>query len=372
MKITYITPSGVPSKQANTIQVMKMCEAFSQQGHDVELLCPSQSSESVTDVFAHYDVEEIFKIRQLPWRPFKGYQFTVIASLVAYRSGADIVYGRSIAGCYFSALLGLNIVYESHLPADDIHLITNQMFRSIVSSPNLVSLVVITEALKDYYTYRYEIERNVCVAPDAAACQDGTPIDEIQNVERQQAGYVGHLYEGKGIELIVKLAREVSDVDFHVVGGTDDDLEKWRSRVEDMSNIKFHGYVPPARVEDYLASFDVLLAPYQREVHGAGGKTDISKWMSPLKIFEYMSAGKPIVCSDLPVLREVLTHGENALLCDPEDITAWGKALRKLQTDPKLREFLIENAQSDFNSKHSYGARAERIIKIIHDSRTNW
>lgn len=367
MNITYITPSGIPSKQANTIQVMKMCEAFSQQGHDVELICPSQSNESARNVFAYYNVENIFEIQKLPWKPFKGYQFTVLASISAYRSDTDLVYGRSIAGCYFSALLGLDVVYESHVPADDIHPITNQMFRLLVSNRNLISLVVITEALKNYYTSRYDLGEKIHVAPDAASRQNGTPIDEILHENRQQVGYVGHLYEGKGVKLIISLAREEPDVDFHIVGGTDDDIKTWRSRAEDVPNLKFHGHVPPARVGDYLASFDVVLAPYQRKVQGAGGETELSKWMSPLKIFEYMSAGKPIVCSDLPVLREVLTDGENALLCDPNDILEWKEALDTLRTTPELRESLIKNAQSDFETQYSYEARAKIILNNLSD-----
>ncbi len=365
MKITYITPSGVPSKQANTIQVMKMCEAFSQHGHEVELLCPSQSRETVEDVFEYYDVENIFEIRRLPWKPFKGYQFTILASLSAYLSNADLVYGRSIAGCYFSALLGVDVVYESHVPADDIHPITNQMFRLLVSNRNLISLVVITEALKNYYTSRYDLGEKIHVAPDAASRQNGTPIDEILHENRQQVGYVGHLYEGKGVKLIISLAREEPDVDFHIVGGTDDDIKTWRSRAEDVPNLKFHGHVPPARVGDYLASFDVVLAPYQRKVQGAGGETELSKWMSPLKIFEYMSAGKPIVCSDLPVLREVLTDEKNALLCDPDNIDEWKEAVYKLNKNSDLRDQLITNGTNDFEEKYSYHARAQKIIRAV-------
>lgn len=365
MKIIYITPSGIPSKQANTIQVMKMCEAFADHGHTVELLCPNSSTNDHTDPFEYYGVADNFEIHQLPWTPFKGYQFTVLAALTARRNGADIVYGRSIAGCYFASLLGLNVVYESHVPADNIHPITDRMFRRLIKNDNLAALVVISEALKEYYRSKYDVETRVHVAPDAAPQQNGTPIKEIQQADGQQVGYVGHLYEGKGIQMIVDLAREIPDVTFHVVGGTDEDFRKWQARTENMSNIIFHGFVEPNRVPDYLASFDVAVAPYQNKVHGAGGSTDLSRWMSPLKIFEYMSAGKPIVCSDLSVLREVLTDGENALLCPPDDVEAWSQALRRLRSDPELRERLSNNATRDFEQYYSYEARAERVLESI-------
>ncbi len=363
--MAYITPSGIPSKQANTIQVMKMCEAFSQQGHDVVLICPTQSIKQISDVFDYYGVENVFEIRRLPWQPLRGYQFTILAALSAYRSDADLVYGRSIAGCYFSALLGLDVVYESHVPADDIHPITNQMFKNLMKSGNLRYLVVISEALKNYYQSRYDVEGQVHVAPDAAPRQYGTPIKEIHHADGQQVGYVGHLYEGKGIQMIIDIAREVSNSTFHLVGGTDEDLVKWRSKARDVPNITFHGFVEPNRVPDHLASFDAVVAPYQNQVRGAGGNTNLSKWMSPLKIFEYMAAEKPIVCSDLPVLREVLTDGQNALLRPPDDVTAWVEAIKQLQTDEELRKHIIRNAKKEFERHYSYEARAQNILNTI-------
>jgi len=362
MKIAYITPSGIPSKEANTIQVMKMCEAFSMQGHSVKLFCSTNTSQTVTDVFDYYGLSSEFGIERLPWKPLKGYQFSVLAALKARRFDADIIYARSIAGSYFSALLGLDVILEAHVPLDDRHPITDRMFTSLIQHSNFVSLVVITDSLRSYYDDRYELGDKLQVAHDAATRQDGTPIEEIQQRAGQQVGYVGHLYEGKGIELIIELATEVPEDTFHVVGGTKEDVNYWKTQTTDIENVVFHGHVPPANVEDYLASFDTVLAPYQTTVKGAGGDADLSRWMSPLKIFEYMSAGKPIVCSDLPVLREVLVDGENALLCAPENVSEWAAALRTLRADSQLQETLIQNAQSDFETQYSYSARSKFIL----------
>ncbi len=89
---------------------------------------------------------------------------------------------------------------------------------------------------------------------------------------------------------------------------------------------------------DLLRSYDVLIAPYQEKVcvHGGGG--DVATWMSPLKIFEYMAAGRPIVASDLPVLREILEDGRNALLVSPGDVDAWCIALNKLRNHPDIAQ----------------------------------
>ncbi len=365
MKLIYILPSEIPSRQANTIQVMRMCEAFASQGHEVKLLCPNNSADRSDNVFSYYGVKENFSIQWLPWRPLNGYQFTIAAALTARLNKADLVYGRSIAGCYFSTLLGLDVVYESHVPADDIHPITDKLFPLLLRSSNLRGLVVITNALKEYYNTHYNLQKAIHVVPDAASFHNGEPIAEISRNKKQQVGYVGHLYRGKGVGLITDLAQEVAEASFHIVGGTETDIQRWQERTKTIPNIIFHGHVSPARVEDYLTSFDVVLAPYQREVEGTGGDTNLSQWMSPLKLFEYMAAGKPIVCSDLPVLREVLTDGENALLCSPDNVKEWAESLRELQTNQRLREDLASNARADFEEHYSYKARATKLLEIF-------
>lgn len=114
-----------------------------------------------------------------------------------------------------------------------------------------------------------------------------------------------------------------------------------------------------------MSKFDVVIAPYQRSVTGFGKKRDISAWMSPLKIFEYMAAGLPMVISDLPVLREVLTEGWNARLVSPDDPLQWAAVIRELRADAAQRARLASNARADFLSKHSWDSRARTVLEGI-------
>jgi glycosyltransferase involved in cell wall biosynthesis len=153
---------------------------------------------------------------------------------------------------------------------------------------------------------------------------------------------------------------------FHVVGGGGDVLARWRSRLADSPNVTLHGYVPYAQTQAYLAAFDVVVAPYQDFVQGqGGGASNLADWMSPLKLFEYMSRGKAIVCSDLPVIREVLTDGVNALLVPHDDPAAWSAALKTLRDDPDQRRRLAETARADFERAYSLESRAGRIIDAL-------
>ena len=99
----------------------------------------------------------------------------------------------------------------------------------------------------------------------------------------------------------------------------------------------FHGHVPPSQVPNFLRVFDVMIAPYQPVVPLHGGVGDNAKWVCPLKMFDYMAAGKPIICSDHPVLREILSHEKDALLCAPMDVVGWADALSRLRDHPETQ-----------------------------------
>jgi glycosyltransferase involved in cell wall biosynthesis len=96
-----------------------------------------------------------------------------------------------------------------------------------------------------------------------------------------------------------------------------------------------------------------------------GGKKESSRWMSPLKIFEYMAERKAIVCSDLPVLREVLNDRVSSWLVPPADFAAWVAALRTLETDAPLRLSLGLAAQRYFLAHHTWQQRPEIIFEVL-------
>jgi glycosyltransferase involved in cell wall biosynthesis len=175
-------------------------------------------------------------------------------------------------------------------------------------------------------------------------------------------GYVGHLYEGRGTDLIFKLASACPWAQFHIVGGADEDIKQWQGRSAQLQNLHLHGFIPPSRVEEFRRRCDVLLAPYQREVYSSSFRNQAS-YMSPLKLFEYMASGRAIICSDLPVLHEILTHGETALFCSPEDVNNWIEALEKLRGNPELRWTLGTNARARFMSSFTRGSRVVKILR---------
>jgi glycosyltransferase involved in cell wall biosynthesis len=175
------------------------------------------------------------------------------------------------------------------------------------------------------------------------------------------AGYTGHFYAGRGMDLMFDLARALPGIQFLWVGGEQADVALWQNyaRQQDVHNLTLTGFVDNARLPLYQAAADVLLMPYDTQIAGSGGG-DSAEIASPMKMFEYLAAGRPILSSDLPVIHEVLDE-TNALFCPPGDFTAWQAALQELQMDRERREKLGRSAR-DTAQAYTWRARAEKAL----------
>ena len=356
---------------------MKMCQSFSKLGHEVILFCRKPSDDEIkTDPFEHYGIETRFTIEPITFPAIRFisrilFSLSVISRMRKYK-GEGIIYGRDRYLLGFMAMLGgikYPMSFEAHSPPSDKfqHFLQKKVF----THKRFQKLVVISEALEKEYLRLYGkiLEGKIVVAHDGA---DGAHIPQalLNGQERLNGstpfkiGYIGHLYPGKGMETISELPPLLPECEFHIVGGTDEDIKFWKEKCQ-YDNLIFHGFVPHEKVYDYMGQFHVMLMPYQSNVIVGRKKIDIGQWMSPLKLFEYMGGGKPIVASDLPVLKEVLTEGENALLADPNYPEQWAQKINKLKEDPALREKIRKTAQQHFFELYTWDKRAELIFDAV-------
>ncbi len=368
MRILYLSLSYVPSRRASSVQVMKMCAALARQGHEVVLVVktgPAAEAAKAADDFAFYGVEPSFRIEKLPRPARKGggvvYAAAMAGRLAALRRWADLVYCRDPVGGAAASLLRMPVVFEAHgLPGDRLQ---RAMWRRMTGSRGFVAMVAISDALRRDVRAEGLLPEGIdcIVAHDAADVPVRAP-SAGRATGRPHIGYVGNLYKGRGIELRLDVARRMPEADFDVVGGSDGDIARWKA-ASPPANVHFHGFFPHARLHELYDRFDLVLMPHSREgVVGASGASDISRWTSPMKMFEYMGSGVPMVASDLPVLQEVLRHGENALIARADDPDDWIEKIRALVADPPLRTRLAADAQPELNRHHTGEARARHVI----------
>ena len=366
MLIYYLSKSLIPSTMANSVQVVKMCAAFAQCGNTVTLFA-THAADGSADVFAYYGVPKSFTIRfdyPEPERKRKSYfgsQYRWSLAREFRRRPPDLFYGRDIVRLLAAADIGRPVICEVHdLPCE------TGRFRRLIEHRALKRIVCITAALKADLISAYPglLPAKIMVAADAA----DPPSDELQpavlrNSRPGQVNvcYTGSLYPGKGMEILSQLPGDCGWADFHLVGGTDEDVCRWRAELISFPNVFFYGRQPPHTVAGYIKAADIVVAPYQRRVEGHGG-VEIGRWMSPMKVFEYMALAKPIVASDLPVLREVLSHGVTAMLVPPDDTNSWTQVLRSLARDPAGRHALGAQAHAAFEDRFTWVSRSRSIL----------
>jgi len=358
-----------------------MCDAFVSNGHEVLLLArkPSKADEvACSDIYEFYGVKSRFPIefywynesRQSRCRHLGG----TVASAASiafklFRSRPDLVFGRDPYGCHVAATLGYPVIYETHWVLHSDSIIDRYIMNRLANHKNIKRFVVISEALATQVVKGdHPVSREkLLVAPDGADIVQDDRLPEFWPGRRSalQVGYVGGLYRGRGISMMLEMARRLPDYDFHFVGGSQDDIAK--HTVRGMKNVFFHGYVAPGEVYSYRNKCDILLAPYQKKVSVAGGLGDTSGVMSPLKVFEYMSSGRAMLVSDMPVLHEVLTSGVNCLMASPDSLDAWVEALEQLR-DPILRANLASAAKKEFLAKYTWQKRAETVVSACPDT----
>jgi glycosyltransferase involved in cell wall biosynthesis len=377
MKIVYISYATIPSRTANSIQVMKMCQAMALNGHKVVLLVPDKKSESekgISDIYHFYGVKNCFEIRKIfcPLIKEKTLIFSFRATYIAKKLKSDIIYTRSILAGLVASFYGVPTICEYHQSID--HVIDSLFFRILIRSTMLKRFVVVSHALKGYYEKKFPwVKSRISVFPDGAdpVAKDIVPVKIRNPGNKFLVGYAGHLYKGKGIEIISKLAQLCPWAEFHIIGGMPEDVLYWQKRLIKFKNIILYGFIPHREIYRYLLSFDALVAPYQEQVSvydgwkKIGGSGDVAKWMSPLKVFEYMYAGKAIIASDLPVLKEVLKNERNALLVPPDDVKLWERALIRVRDDLGLRKQLGQQAKIDIEENNNWEKRAKQIFTGI-------
>jgi glycosyltransferase involved in cell wall biosynthesis len=390
MKIAVIAPTQIPARRANTLQVMKMAQALQTIGHAVCLLAPQSPGEVVEAgardwgaLARHYGLQDPFQIEWLPASPrLRRYDYSWRAVRWARRWQADLIYTRLPQAAALASQMGLPAIFEAH---DYPHgVLGPQSLRWFLRGKGAWRLVVITQALRADLDRRFRLPASpdfTLVAPDGVDLRryEGLPAPDEARLaltrdapggqiaalrpERFTAGYSGHLYAGRGVELLLDLAQRLPEMNFIIAGGEPQDVERVRSRVQagQMENILLTGFVPNAELPRYQAACDVLLMPYQRQVAASSGG-DISRYLSPMKLFEYLACGRAIVSSDLPVLQEVL-HPGNAILLDGQDVEAWAAALQKLEAKPELRLRLAAQGHADAE-QYSWEARAGKMLSM--------
>jgi glycosyltransferase involved in cell wall biosynthesis len=399
MNLLYITAARIPTEKANGIQIVKMCEALQRQGLEVTLMIPTRSQpeamQHVTNIWHYYEVDTRFFLRYIATPDFLRFEqrfpkklvrclyyfqcflFSFCALALTFRKKHAIYYTRSLQTLFLLCLTKWLHRKKVYFEAHELHgdprrthpgrVLLSRLMRWMVR--RLDGIVVITDRLKTFYSGFGISEQRICVAPDAVDAKRCVPTVERMEAHQQLhipldkkvVCYTGHLFPWKGAYVLVESVKYLSDeFCIYLVGGTASDVQALKDFVaeQQLQNIEVVGYVPYSKVPLYLAAADVLVLP------NTSAERISRDYTSPLKLFEYMAAQRPIVASDLPSIREVLRHRENAFLVQPDDPKNLADGIVQVINDKQLAHHLVRTASAEVRA-YTWDARAARIVTFF-------
>jgi glycosyltransferase involved in cell wall biosynthesis len=320
----------------------------------------------LTNYGLHFESNDfiIYKSKSSKLKEFKIFILGLLYSYY-YFNKTEFIISRNLIFSFFYK--GSNLISEFHTIYD-----TNirSFFQNKVIKRKFQKKIFISKRLH-YYLSKKQFIPNYVVLHDAALNTD--QISSSSFIDRKYVSsfflkdqylclYSGSLHRGRGIELIVNLANNNPDINFLIIGQLNSPNTFINSH-----NIYFTGYIPYIEINSYLKISDVLLMPYQNKVSINVKGQDTSKWMSPLKLFEYMSVNKPIISSNLPVLREVLKSNYNCKLVKYNSDLEWDSAIKLLRSNVELANYLASNAYLDFIRNYTWDIRALKIYNFFYE-----
>ncbi|MEX0998930.1 MAG: glycosyltransferase family 4 protein [Thermodesulfobacteriota bacterium] len=325
------------------------------------------------DSFDFYNVERLFTIQKLPVINIgSGSSLTfLLVTLSFYISLVFflltkrnvVLYTRGETALALAWLLPRKIFFwETHIKPD-------KMSRYIPVLKRAKGIITVTK----YYARELEqdfdvLAKKLLTAPDAVD-EAEFDLEADKLVSRRRVGlpevgkiilYTGHLYGWKGVDTLAKSADYLNeDTLVVIVGGTAEDLKTFRATYGNKSNLLIVGHKPHDEIKYYLRAADVLVVPNS-------AKSIISQYYtSPLKLFEYMASGVPIVASDLVSFREILNE-DNACFFQPDDEKDLAGSILSLLDDPDVGYKLGSQARRDVE-EYTWTRRGQRILAFIND-----
>jgi len=388
VRILYFADIRFPLERANGIQTMETCHALAERGHEVRLVVKGDTHVPARDPFEFYGLPAT---KRLVIERANAPAGAGIAARLGYlsfafgrafgRDRADVILTRDLGVA--SALLRLPhamrapLVYESHGFAPDVAVALPDLVAD-AQAPGAAKLrrlaareahvwrsaegyVAITRGIIEHMQKDHGPRPRLAVVPDGTRPRGDAPgplpAEPI-------VGYAGHLYAWKGVDVLLRALADVPEARGLVVGGHDKepDLARLRGLAAELGigeRVTFTGAVAPSHVPRYLAQARILALPNPASAIS-------THFTSPLKLFEYMAAGRAIVASDLPAIREVLREGENALLVEPGSPSALAAAIRVLLDDEELAVRLARTAAADA-ATYTWARRAERLETLFNE-----
>lgn len=370
--LIYIANARMPTEKAHGYQIAKTCEAFADHGLGVTLVVPKRRNPIKEDIFSYFRIKNNFHIKYLSvadtiflgplgfWLENLTFAIAVKFFLFSKRKTDFLVFTRDILSGFIASFFTQKVIFEMHdFPRSYLFFWKSALKR-------MAGIVSTNQWKAERVNQIFSIDKSKILAAPNGFDPESFPVNFQKNELRKKFNlplgktivlYTGHLYGWKGAEIMARAAYLAPEIIFVFVGGTASDLSLFRKKFGNQNNILIVGHKPAGDIPFYLLASDILLLPNSAKTEESTHGT------SPIKLFSYMASERPIIASDLPSVREIVSDAE-ALLVHPDDPMAIRDGILKILDNPDLSENLAAKAKIK-SAEFTWEKRADKIFNWI-------
>jgi glycosyltransferase involved in cell wall biosynthesis len=319
MKILYIAETSLTNKSAYSQHVIKMCDAFIKLGHKTSLITSKKN--------LNLNINKMKKDFALKGKsPFKVLSFSNLNSnnfisrilfgirtvfFLKKQKKIDLILTRSVITSFILSLFKIHHFLEIHSELKSFTKIIMINF-NFINSKYIIKKILISKALNKIFRFS---KNEILILHDGVDTDNFYKSIKINRI--RNATYVGSFYRGRGVEIIIELAKKFKKVKFNLYGNIN---KNFKSKLK---NIYINNFLPYGKIPSILSKSDVLLMPYSNFVSVRSKNLNTANYCSPLKMFDYLASGRIIMSSKLDGICEVLKHKKNAIIVDNYNIKNW-------------------------------------------------
>lgn len=376
----YFINAAFPGPKAHHVQIAKMIDSFRDNSVEVSLVLRRFRKNFTDDIRSffglknEFEYERISSISFLPEYYDPYFRFSLGRKLESI-SGSPLAREESVIYTRQAKWIG-NIVRlrnrcgPGRFPkvVMEVHQGLNE--GGLAAVKLLDGVIVINPALKKDLTVRGVDPERILLAPTGVDLRTYEELSgrDVSGIRRELGlptdsfivGYTGHLYHDRGIDTLIRSAKYLDDKCLIVIaGGMDEDLKKVDQLIKNEksgSKVRLLGRQSFSQIPFYQLASDVLVMPYSK-------KWRLQEWSSPMKLYEYMAAQRPIVSSDFQTIRDVLDE-DSCVFVAPDDPEKLAAAIRFCAEN---RDFSRSISKKAFQraANFSWDDRAKRVISFI-------
>lgn len=357
-----------------------MCNAFNKAGWDVVLAHEGKiaGNRDQMEAFSKSVFKEQILVRTINWE--NKYRKKIVnrfltrqdIKTIIENEKPDLVFTREPLFLRTIVQMKVSVIFESHNTRQHsrsriLHLFIKNEIKKVAGSNHFLCLFSISQALLNYWKNQDIPQKKLFAWHDGFDTSLFDPMlskSQAREIHKLPLNkriilYTGGLYRDREIENILKLAKSNPEHLFIIVGGPEKNKFFFERKALRMSirNVRLKGFVQHKEIPEYLYAADILLALWS-------GKVPTINYCSPLKLFEYMAAGRLILAHDFPTIREVLEDGKDAILCQPDNFQSlnskFTEAIKKIDDDT-----FGNNARRKAVEMFSWDTRVYKLLEFI-------